>query len=43
MAAGVIPAAPVLPGGGGWGDQAAVMVDAFDILSAADAALESGE
>ncbi|NUB24308.1 hypothetical protein [Azospirillum brasilense] len=37
MAAGVIPVAGHLPEAGGYGDQAAIMLDAFEIMSAAEA------
>lgn len=39
MAAGIIPAAGHLPEAGGYGDQAAIMLDAFEIMSAAEAEL----
>ncbi|MGQ9367697.1 hypothetical protein [Azospirillum sp. ST 5-10] len=39
MASGIVPVTGHLPEAGGWGDQAAVMMDAFAIMDAADADL----
>ncbi|MFC5358262.1 hypothetical protein [Azospirillum himalayense] len=43
MAAGVVPVAGHLPEAGGYGDQAAIMLDAFEIMSAAEAELTSDD
>ncbi|WP_188051789.1 hypothetical protein [Azospirillum sp. Sh1] len=37
--AGIIPATGHLPESGGYGDQAAIMLDAFEIMSGAEAEL----
>lgn len=42
MAGGIIPVTGHLPESGGYGEQAAVMLDAFDAMSAAEAELERG-
>lgn len=39
MAGGIIPAAGFLPDAGGAGDQAAIMLEAFGVMSAAEAEL----
>lgn len=41
MAAGLLPVQGHLPETGGYGDQAAIMLDAFAVMSAAAAELES--
>lgn len=43
MAAGWMPAVGHLPESGGYGEQAAVMLDAFDLMDAAWGELEGGE
>lgn len=43
MAAGVVPVAGHLPESGGYGEQAAVMLDAFDAMTAAEAELLAQE
>lgn len=43
MAAGVVPVAGHLPEAGGAGDQAAIMMDAFAIMTDAEAELLAGE
>ncbi|PWC86048.1 hypothetical protein TSH100_13820 [Azospirillum sp. TSH100] len=43
MAAGVVPVVGHLPDAGGTGDQAAIMMDAFAIMSDAEAELLAGE
>lgn len=43
MAAGIIPATGHLPESGGYGDQAAIMLDAFEIMSGAEAELLAPE
>ncbi|CAO3453860.1 hypothetical protein [Azospirillum argentinense] len=43
MAAGVFPVAGHLPEAGGYGDQAAILLDAFEIMSAAEAELTSDD
>ncbi|MGF7176996.1 hypothetical protein [Azospirillum doebereinerae] len=43
MAGGIIPVAGHLPEAGGFGDQAAIMLDAFAIMTAAEAELLAGE
>ncbi|AWJ86320.1 hypothetical protein TSH58p_22660 (plasmid) [Azospirillum sp. TSH58] len=43
MAAGVVPVAGHLPEAGGYGDQAAIMLDAFEVMSRAEAELVEGE
>ncbi len=42
MAAGYLPAHGHLPEAGGYGDQAAIMLDAFAVMSAAEAELLAG-
>ncbi len=42
MASGVIPVPGHLPESGGYGEQAAVMMEAFAIMSAAEAELLAG-
>lgn len=39
MAGGVLPVPGHLPEGGGFGEQAAIMIDAFTIMDAAEAEL----
>ena len=39
MAAGVVPVMGHLPEAGGYGEQAAIMLDAFEIMSRAEAEL----
>jgi hypothetical protein len=43
MSAGVLPVQGHLPEAGGFGDQAAVMLDAFAVMSAAWAEMRAGE
>lgn len=43
MAAGILPVVGHLPEAGGVGDQAAIMIDAFEIMSAAQQRLEAGK
>lgn len=41
MAAGLVPVQGHLPESGGYGEQAAIMLDAFAVMSAAQAELEA--
>lgn len=43
MSAGVVPVSGHLPDAGGTGDQAAIMMDAFAIMTDAEAELLAGE
>jgi hypothetical protein len=43
MAAGLVPVTGHLPEAGGLGDQAAIMIDAFEIMSAAQQRLDAHE
>lgn len=43
MAAGLVPVPGYLPESGGLGDQAAVMIDAFGVMDAAEAQLAATE
>ncbi|MBK3734948.1 hypothetical protein GAY29_17935 [Azospirillum brasilense] len=43
MAAGVVPVTGHLPEAGGYGEQAAIMLDAFEVMIRAEAKLVEGE
>lgn len=43
MAAGLVPVVGHLPESGGAGEQAAIMLDAFDVMSAMQAELEAAQ